>query len=147
MKAIDIAKLLLKLQNFDSLDITNLKLQKLLYFAQGLSLAIYNKPLFEEAIEAWSYGPVVPEVYREFKEYGKTPIPLPTDDYSHINDSELMNILNLTLQEFNQYSAWKLAEITHSEGPWKDYYKPNTLASTIPVDSIKNYFATLVEDE
>ena len=49
---------------------TNLRLQKLLYFAQGWHLARFGRPLFDASIEAWPYGPVVPEVYRAYKEYG-----------------------------------------------------------------------------
>ena len=46
--------------------VTNLRLQKLLYFAQGWSLARYGKPLFDAPIEAWKFGPVVREVYNEY---------------------------------------------------------------------------------
>ena len=54
--------------------ITNLKLVKLCYIAQGLSLALLDKPLFSEPIEAWQYGPVVPSVYHEFKHFRDQPI-------------------------------------------------------------------------
>ena len=50
---------------------TNLRLQKLLYFAQGWHLARYGKPLFDDDIEAWQYGPVVPSVYNAYKQYGR----------------------------------------------------------------------------
>src|SRR6185437_3402754 len=54
--------------------ITNLKLQKLLYYAQGWHLALYDKPLFRERIEAWPHGPVVPPIYGKFKQYRWDPI-------------------------------------------------------------------------
>ena len=50
--------------------ISNLKLQKLLYYCQGTYLAIKGTPLFEHPIEAWEHGPVVPEVYHQYKEHG-----------------------------------------------------------------------------
>ena len=50
---------------------TNLRLQKLLYFAQGWHLARFGRPLFDASIEAWPYGPAVPEAYRAYKEYGR----------------------------------------------------------------------------
>jgi uncharacterized phage-associated protein len=50
--------------------ISNMKLQKLLYYQQGFHLAYFGKPLFEEDIEAWMYGPVVPSVYSHFKTEG-----------------------------------------------------------------------------
>ena len=49
--------------------ISNLKLQKLVYYAQGFHLALYDEPLFLEAIEAWTHGPVVPDLYRHYKKY------------------------------------------------------------------------------
>ena len=57
--------------------LSNLKLQKLLYYAQGFHLAIKNEPLFDEDIEAWTYGPVVPSVYNQYSQHGGDPIPKP----------------------------------------------------------------------
>ena len=54
--------------------ICNLKLIKLMYVAQGLSLSLLDKELFPEPIEAWRYGPVIPSIYHEFKHFGKDPI-------------------------------------------------------------------------
>lgn len=65
ISALDVAKYLLRYQDEQNPEITNQKLQKLLYYAQGLSLAIYGKPIFNENILAWSYGPVVRSVYDE----------------------------------------------------------------------------------
>ena len=54
--------------------ITNLKLQKLLYYAQGCVMALTDEPLFDEDIQAWEHGPVVPEIYHKYKSYGKSGI-------------------------------------------------------------------------
>lgn len=51
--------------------ITHLKLQKLVYYAQGLYLAYFNKPLFTQSVEAWRHGPVVNDLYHIFKPYHK----------------------------------------------------------------------------
>ncbi len=75
---IDVANYFLSLVNEDQGEgITNMKMQKLVYYAQGFSLAMLNKPLFEEPIEAWQYGPVVPTLYHAFKKYGNVPLPQP----------------------------------------------------------------------
>jgi uncharacterized phage-associated protein len=55
--------------------ITHLKLEKLVAYAQAMSLAMLDRPLFTEEIEAWDQGPVIPSVYDEFKGNGKSPIP------------------------------------------------------------------------
>src|SRR5262245_19575381 len=54
--------------------ISNLKMQKLLYYAQAWHLVFFNKPLFKEEIEAWDLGPVVSEAYQEFKSFGNDPL-------------------------------------------------------------------------
>ena len=75
LSAIDIAAYFVELaSNINENDLTNLKLQKLLYFAQGKYLSKYNAPLFKEEIEAWFLGPVVREVYEEYKICGAFPI-------------------------------------------------------------------------
>ena len=67
LKAIDVANFFVDLANSDPDDcMTNLRVNKLLYFAQAWSVVRRNKPLFEEDMQAWKYGPVVPEVYTAF---------------------------------------------------------------------------------
>jgi uncharacterized phage-associated protein len=62
----DVAKYFLSLTDEDAGDlISNLKLQKLVYYAQGFHLALYDELLFEETIEAWTHGPVIPEMKQE----------------------------------------------------------------------------------
>ena len=66
--AVDVARYFLAQSDDDAGDIiSNLKLQKLLYYAQGVTLALTGKPLFSDPIEAWQHGPVVPSVYRLYK--------------------------------------------------------------------------------
>lgn len=78
-KALDIAKWLIAYNFFKSETegedlITNLKLQKLLYYVQSASLAFYNKKLFENKFEAWRHEPVIPQIYRIYKKYDSNPI-------------------------------------------------------------------------
>jgi uncharacterized phage-associated protein len=66
--------------------ITPMKLQKLVYFAHGWCLALADKPLINEKIEAWQYGPVVSSLYREFKKYGNEGITSPAVEFKHLGD-------------------------------------------------------------
>lgn len=102
--------------------LTNLKLQKLLYYAQGCHLAIFDKPLFEESIEAWEHGPVVPEVYHQFKACGRRPIEDTFGDDVSLSD-EAAEFLNVVLEKFGQYSASRLVGMTHQEEPWLSHYE------------------------
>lgn len=67
-KCTDVAKYFLSLQGNDAGDaISNMKLQKLLYYAQGFALALLDKPLFDEDFEAWAHGPVLRCIYNKYK--------------------------------------------------------------------------------
>jgi uncharacterized phage-associated protein len=116
--------------------ITHLKLQKLLYYAQGCYLAIYNKPLFKEAIVAWKYGPVVEEVYNRFKGSDKNPLKLQEDvDITDITALD-QGFLEETYQIWGQYSALKLVNMTHEEAPFKE----TAQGDVIDNERIKAYF-------
>ena len=67
----DVADYMLQRADEDSMRVTHLKLQKLCYYAQGYSLALLSRPMFEEPIEAWEHGPVVRELYDTYKRFGK----------------------------------------------------------------------------
>lgn len=115
--------------------ISNLKLQKLLYYAQGMYLALYGEPLFEDEIVAWQYGPVVETVYQKYKANGsdgiKNFVP-PTENFSSNEEA----VLQFTQKTFGQFSAWKLADMTHEETPWKD----TAINDVISRAAIKKYF-------
>lgn len=116
--------------------ISNLKLQKLLYYAQGCFLATTGNPLFPDKIVAWQHGPVVESVYRKYKENGSSGIPFDEDfDFSDFSKEE-NDLLTEVYDVFGQYSAWKLRNMTHEEAPWKET-PPNEV---IPNEKIKDYF-------
>lgn len=122
--------------------ISNLKLQKLLYYAQGFHLALYGDSLFNENLEAWNHGPVVPEIYHRFKEYKSSPLPRPDDFDGQKYDNELSGFLDEVYDVYGQFSAWKLREMTHEEPPWKEAYARNR--GVISHDSMKKYFKTQI---
>jgi uncharacterized phage-associated protein len=98
--------------------ISNLKLQKLCYYAQGISLAVLEKPLFFEHIDHWQHGPVVQTMYREYQTYGSGPIPLPENLHLDRYDTETKRLLDRVYQLYGDNSAWELRNKTHRESPW-----------------------------
>lgn len=117
-------------------DISNLKLQKLLYYAQGCVLALTSKRLFDDSIEAWTHGPVVPSVYQEYKIYGSNGIIFDdTFDFNSV-DTETSRVLIQVYEVFGQYSAWKLRNMTHNESPWFD----TDCSCEISTSKIEKYF-------
>jgi uncharacterized phage-associated protein len=124
--------------------LSNLKLQKLVYYAQGFSLAILGKPLFPEEIQAWQHGPVVAELYRSLKKHGAEPVPPPEngidrDEYPE----EVRGLLDEVYAVYGQFSASKLRNMTHEELPWKEAMESG---SSTPIShlTMKEFFATQV---
>lgn len=141
----DVAEYFLTRCNEESGDtISNLKLQKLVYYAQGFSLALLKRPLFEEQIEAWMHGPVVPAIYRKYKKHGNQALPIPARlDLDKFSDDE-KDLLDEVHGVFGQFSAWKLRNMTHEEAPWKDNYIEGVGYQVIPHDELKVYFLTRI---
>lgn len=116
--------------------ISNLKLQKLLYYAQGSFLAVTDRPLFDDMIVAWQHGPVVESVYHEYKSNGANGIPFDEDfDFSGFSEDE-NNLLKEVYDTFGQYSAWKLRNMTHEERPWRETEQNAVISQQL----IKDYF-------
>lgn len=123
---------------------TNMKLQKMLYYEQGFHLACFGTPLFDEDIEAWQYGPVVPSVYEHYKEYGGEGIE-PDETMVNITlTDEEVSIFNQVFDMFNRYSAIGLMNMTHSEKPWASAGTPKR-GNVISKKVLKDYFQTRVE--
>ena len=113
--AIDIAKKIICKTDVEHGDtLSNLKLQKLLYYMQGFHLAFFDEPFFNESIEAWTYGPVVPVVFKEFKKYKKRSInPDNYHDDLVLTDDE-QQMFDMVYSEYNRYSAVALMNMTHT---------------------------------
>lgn len=103
----------------DDDDFTMLKLQKLLYYAQGYALALLRRPLFAERIKAWEHGPVVPQVRMAYKDFPGV-LPRPDDLDLLAVDPAVRAILDRVYAEFGQYAAWALRNMTHDERPWTE---------------------------
>ena len=125
-------------------NITNMKLQKLLYYAQGFHAAMHGgEPLFPEAIQAWRHGPVVPAVYSVYKDCGSKAIEPPLDFNRDAYLPETSELLDAVNDVYGQYGASGLRNLSHREAPWDDVYQDGK-TSVISLESITNYFENLV---
>lgn len=140
-KAIDIAKYFI-----NELHPEPLKLQKLLYFAQGFSYAFYDKELFNDDFEAWVHGPVIPSIYHEYKSYEYNPIDL-NYNLKEFN-KDVMDLLEYVKNNYAKYDGKYLEEITHKEEPWllsRTGLDPDERSDkTIPKSNIAAYFTSYV---
>jgi uncharacterized phage-associated protein len=143
LNCFDIANYFLMRADMGGDTITPLKIQKLLYYGQGIHLATLNKAAFSNHIEAWTLGPVVPDAYHIYKVYGSDHIPVdPGFDPTTIPEST-MAILDDVHIVFGQFSAWRLVQMTHNEPPWKDAI----IESVITKKALKDYFSTQITHE
>lgn len=148
--AIDVAENIIKIYN-EKVDklvkeynivpeyITNLKLQKLLYYVQAISLQVFEKLAFKEKIMAWSYGPVVNEVYQKYKENHSNEIKI--DGKVKKISSGLEKVINEVIDSYGSMEANKLIDFTHEEEPWKN----TEINKEIKTDIIKKYFNKVYE--
>lgn len=127
--------------------ITHLKLQKLLYNAQGVYLASTGKKLFTDDLIAWPHGPVVKDVYDTYCVFGRNPIIIPaTPENDEIiqkieSDLEVKNILDMVYDEFSIYTAWQLREMSHvPNAPWSKTARYDIISP----ETIKEYFTNEV---
>lgn len=127
--------------------ITHLKLQKLVYYAQGFHLAVFAEPLFPERIEAWRHGPVVPVLYHALKGYGNDVLPAPERfEPDDVLTQEQQVLLDDVYSAYGQFSAWKLREMTHDEAPWRDADARGN-SEEITHRALREFFLTRVTPE
>lgn len=155
---LDVCRYIINYSNKKDYGISNLKLQKILYFIQAFFLM--NKengePCFTEPIEAWEFGPVVPIAYHEYKQFGSTDIPT-IDSYIKVNPSNLWDVsivdfdegclleedrmlIEDVVDQLSEFSATDLVNITHNQTPWRSVYMPYE-NNEITISSIRDYFS------
>jgi uncharacterized phage-associated protein len=128
-------------RNENSEYMTPLRIQKILYLAQGWFLARHHKPLFPERIEAWKYGPVVPVVYEHLKPYGRGQITEPDKWYKASVFMQVeAELLTDILAEYDLFSTGCLVSLTHETTPWLNH---SINREEIPVAEIEAYFSAL----
>lgn len=125
--------------------VSNYRLQKLLYFVQVEFIKETGQAAFKEEIEAWSFGPVVPEIYRKYKVFGREDISLAIfneDDVSNKIKNDDKIIINNVLDKASNKPTAELVRISHIQKPWQDAYAYTKLMGVgiISKESIREYF-------
>ena len=120
--------------------VSNMKLQKLLYYQQGFHLAYFGNALFDESIEAWMYGPVVPAVYDIYKDYGSKGLEFDGDVITLREEEE--SLFDEVMKVYGKFSAVGLMDLTHKEAPWTT--TPTGLGNIISPEKLRDYFSTKI---
>lgn len=140
--------LLLKAQQ-EGKPITNKKLQKLLYYVQAWSLALHDKKIFDDKIEAWIHGPAIKTVYLEYQKFGASPIAkeISGDVVNKISE-EAIKIIDDVWQLYSKYEANYLEFLTHSEEPWqkaRNGLEPHISSENeITLESMRDFYRNLM---
>lgn len=148
-KAQQIAEWFIAWAEYNDVKITRLKLLKLIYFAQGYSLAILEYPLFDEVIQAWEHGPVVKEVWTSIREKDISDKDFEVDyiddfDFEVFSDEE-NQLLADVWATFGDKHAKHLEKITHLESPWIDAWEDGKSSDvTIYQDVLEEYYSNLL---
>lgn len=122
MKSLDVANMFIADWG-GRYEMTNLKLNKLVYFAQALALRRRGEPLFDDEIQAWAYGPVEPMVYYAFMEHGNGVIRQPKGETNR--NVPLESVIDDVMGTYGRLTAFDLVNLSHSDGgAWKRAYEP-----------------------
>lgn len=152
-KAISIAKEFLRQSYTDAVEIdpvSNLRLHKLLYYAQAWSMVLRERDLFEEDFQAWRHGPVIPAVYQRLKSAAADgSVVIPEHWLDEVPDPlpDEADFVRAVWDSYKSYSAIGLANKTHEEAPWKNVWGSRPASDlgsdVIPVGAIEEYFTVL----
>lgn len=134
---LNIAKYIIKHEHDAGREISNLRLQKLLYFVQAKFLAEKRPPCFSDPIEAWDFGPVVLSVYHEYKMFGG--LDILTSETECSIDSETSSVIDNILDYCAPYPSYQLSDIAHSQQPYIRA-RQNLFSTVITIDAMRQFF-------
>lgn len=115
--------------------ITPMKLQKLLFYVKAWTL-VAGKPLIAEDFEHWDYGPVNRDIYNEYKQYGSQKIAIDQQESLDITSPE-KELIDFVVENYIEFDAFALSEMTHTEEPWKKTSTNEVISNEL----IKSYYS------
>ncbi|WP_297801998.1 type II toxin-antitoxin system antitoxin SocA domain-containing protein [uncultured Brevundimonas sp.] len=125
--------------------LTPMQLMKLTYIAHGYSLGLGHGDLFGERIEAWKYGPVIPDLYHATKRWGRDPIPLDRIEDGRALDGHAARTIDQVLDKYGKMSGPQLSNLTHKAGtPWSEVYREGCLNIEIKDSNIERHYRELL---
>jgi uncharacterized phage-associated protein len=143
---ITVADEVLRIAKEKNIELSPMKLTKLTYITHGWYLAIIGKDLFRNRIEAWKYGPVIPDLYHATKEFGRNIIPFNQIESENDNvDQSTSDFIEEVVSKYGSLSAVQLSSLTHQSGtPWDMVYREGKMGIEIPDTLIKDHYKNLL---
>lgn len=121
--------------------LTPLQIIKLVYFCHGWMLGLYRKPLIEQEVQAWTYGPVIADVYHGLKEYGGDAVPRPMNAAPANFDEVEKDLINQVYEKYGRLSGVDLSRLTHAPGtPWSKVWNKKGQNAPISNALLQKYY-------
>lgn len=146
----DVAKTFLNFAKTENKGVDTMKLLKLTYIAHGYYLGFFSNPLFDSQVEAWKYGPVIPELYHVIKRFGTGNVDMDLLDlYSENKVSKNdEKFLKAVWNFYKNHTGLELSSKTHEEGtPWYETYQSFVFNKIIENDLIEKYYKNLINEK
>ncbi len=130
------------------IDTTPMHIIKLVYLAHGWMLGFDQRPLINEMVEAWRYGPVIPSLYHRYKGYKIIPkVLLPSVKVLEQANEQQIEIIRVVNNAYLEFTAFQLSALTHLPGsPWDTVWDENGYVCIIPNDLIQEYYENIITD-
>lgn len=140
-----VANEFLRLARSNNDSLTPMQVLKLVYIAHGWMLGLYGRPLIDDQIQAWQYGPVIPALYNELRGYKGQPVTKPISVwFPETLEPESQNMVEQVYKIYGHRTGPDLSMLTHAPGtPWHLTYKPGVFGSVISTDLIEDHYRRL----
>jgi len=123
-----------------------MQLNKLSYIAHGWTLGVLGVPLFCDTVKAWRYGPIVPDIFHMYKDFGNSPIVGLLKDLRDSFTPDTLAIIERVVEVYAKYDGLFLSALTHQHNsPWDITMKEKGENATIPNDLIKEYYKSFIQ--
>ncbi|NIJ34300.1 Panacea domain-containing protein [Sphingomonas oligoaromativorans] len=146
-----VANRLLEMAAADGRSLTPMQVLKLVYISHGWSLGLYGKPLIDQPVEAWQYGPVISDLYNAMRKFGGNAVQGPlsigwgsrAENLTGLEDDLLGQVYKL----YGHINGVALSRITHAPNtPWAQTYAPGKFGTVIPTDMIADHYQRLASE-
>ena len=133
-------------------DITPMQAIKLVYYCHAWMLGLHHRPLLNEAVEAWPYGPMIPRLYHALRKYGGRPLRQRIDYHENgirttvPYDEPETRVLDQVSEKYGHLTGVQLSALTHAPGtPWHQTWTKRQRNCVIPDPVIEDHYAALLE--
>ncbi len=139
----DVAEYILEKAREDRKLLTPMQVLKLAYIAHGWCLGLFGRPLVNEPVEAWQYGPVIPSIYHTYKRFGSKFITSAEPCTFHF-DTDETSVMDQVWEGYGDRTGVSLSSLTHEPGtPWSLTVEQSGMGAVISNDLIEDHYSRL----